>query len=718
MKNMKTNGFPLQLVLVLTVLTLLATPATSRAQAPDLSKISAYPDKVRTWVDYCESLRLNSAGVKNNYVLLQQAGLQGLQWAKPDDHDGRAKFFMYAALGNYYQIRFDSAQYYFYQTLREAQKGHNAGLITRACVALIPVNFQLQQQDKVEECKNILQSVLDTTRNHDILENGDFALGNYYQLKSYYSTAQDYFIKSIELRETEVDTTADIKKKFDFAIQCDMLSKLYLNTQMADKSLDALRKAQRFSSVSPSAGNRLLSSFVEAFTTSGNIDSALYYDRQLEKSVPNPMLFPSEIVSSDLNIAIYYLDHKAYQNALPYVTKGDTLAARTQAPLLIFQAQMIKGRFLEETGKFDAAIALLTQALPVAKQFSKELYGNTLKSMALAQKGKGNAAAALSYYQQYVETTDSLTKEKISRTFADLETHYQTNEKIQRIASLDKENRLHVLELENASRTRLLLVLGLAALGVISLLLYFIYRNKEKLNRVLNERNDQLDDLNHRLEAANDTKARLFGIISHDLRSPVAKIVSLLQLQKARPDLLNEEARKKHDERLKIASENVLETMEDLLLWSKSQMQHFTLSLKPVLIADVLQKEINLLQEHLPEEDIRIVSRVPSSFVRQTDENFLSVIVRNLLMNAVKYGDGDSAISISADGSSLHISNHSASANLAVLNERLASGQIDSGSSGLGLQIVRDLADAIGAKVYFRQQEQMLTAVLDFEGGD
>ncbi len=314
--------------------------------------------------------------------------------------------------------------------------------------------------------------------------------------------------------------------------------------------------------------------------------------------------------------------------------------------------------------------------------------------------------------------TDSLNKEKISRTFADLETHYQTNEKIQRIASLDKENRLHVLELENASRTRLLLVLGLAALGVISLLLYFIYRNKERLNRILNERNDQLDELNHRLAAANETKTRLFGIISHDLRSPVGKIISLLQIQKERPGLMNEEARQKHDARLKIASENVLETMEDLLLWSKSQMQHFSISLKPVHIADVLQKEVNLLQEHLPEEDIRIISRVPSSFVRQTDENFLSVIVRNLLMNAVRHGDGDSTISVSADGSLLLISNRSVSVNVAVLNERLSAGEIDSGSSGLGLQIVRDLADAIGAKVYFRQQETMLTAVLDLGGED
>ena len=377
---------------------------------------------------------------------------------------------------------------------------------------------------------------------------------------------------------------------------------------------------------------------------------------------------------------------------------------------------MIKGRYLEETGKFDPSISLLTQSLPVAQQFSKELYGNDLKYMAIAQEGKGNYSSSLQYYKQYVQTIDSVNKEKISRTFADLETHYRTNEKEQRIASLDKENRLNVLELENASRTRLLLVLGLAALGIISLLLYFIYRNKEKLNKVLNERNDQLDDLNRHLGEANETKARLFGIISHDLRAPVSKIVSLLQLQNERHDLFNEEARKRHEERLKKASENALETMEDLLLWSKSQMQNFTPEFTQVRVADVLEKEITLLQGQLEEKDTIIDCQVPPSFVKQSDENFLSVIIRNLLQNAVKYNDENKAITISSAGQELIITNSSVKASAETLNERLGNTHVDSKGSGLGLQIAADLAARIHTKLFFREETgATLTAVISWE---
>ncbi|MEP7280157.1 MAG: HAMP domain-containing sensor histidine kinase [Bacteroidota bacterium] len=685
------------------------------AQEPDLLAIKTDKDKISAWIGYCESLRLNSGHVQNNYVVLQQAAFRGLALAKNNDPEDKSKFLLYAALGYYYQLKFDSAQHYFYESLYAAQKANSARQITRACVALIPVNFQLQQTAKVEECKNILQSIADTTHEPALLKDIYYALGSYYQQKSYYSTAQDYFIKSIELREKEVDTTTDIKTKFDYAIQCDMLSKLYLNTQLVDKSLNALRQGQRFAAVSPNVSNRLLSSFVEAFTTSGNIDSALFYNNQLEKQTASIPVYPSEIVSSSLNIAIYYIDHHQYSRALPFLTRGDSIAARIQAPLLTFQTQMIKGRYLEETGKYDEALSLLMEALPVSRQFSRELYSNILKYIALAQKGKGNTGTALQYYEQYTAQADTLVKEKLSANFADQETRYETNQKEQHITSLNKENCLHILELRTASTTKLFLILGLVALGIISLLLYLIYRNKEKLNKLLNVQNDRLETLNAQLAVANETKAKLFGIIGHDLRSPASQIVQLLQLQKEQPGLLSQETRLQHQESLKAASENVLETMEDLLLWSKSQMQHFTPQFRKTNIADTIQKEIHFLQQQTAEKNIAMANHTGEVWFQDSDENFVSVIVRNLLQNAVKYSDQGSTISIEAKDDGIQISNQARQPDAAALNSLLQNKQVSSKTTGFGLQIASDLAASIGAKILFeRKDEHHLTVILSW----
>lgn len=695
------------------VLLVLSFSLPVKSQPPDLSQIKSDNEKIKAWLNYCNDLRINSSGATDNYVQLLAAGKKGLQMVSDNDREDKASFYSYTALGYYYQIKFDSAQYYFYQSLYTAQQAHSTKLIAGACQALMSINYQLQQLDKVDSCKAILQTIVDTTKNNLILRDIYSAFGSYYQQKSYYSTAEDYYIKSIQLREKDVDTTANLKEKFDYAIQCDQLSKLYLNTQMSDKSIEALKKGMRFANVSPVVNNRLLSSFVEAYSTSNNIDSALYYLAKLNSNIKNQSSFPSEIVSSNLNVAIYYIDRKQYATALAYARRGDSLANLIKSPFLIFQSQMIMGRYLEETGKYNQSIALLNQALPVAQQLSKELYSNILQYLALDYKGLNNPTTALQYFEHYSNLQDTLTKEKVSRTFADLETRYETTEKENQIAILDQRNKLNALELKQAANTKTILTLGLISLGIISLLLYFIYRNKEKLNKLLNRQNKQLDNLNTELSTANDTKAKLFAVISHDLRSPVSKIVQLLHLQKENPEHLSAELRAQYNERVNKASENVLETMEDILLWSKSQMNNFTPQYKSVNIRYILQHEMQLLEEQIKEKNIHINLNVSEANEKNTDENFISVIFRNLLQNAIVQCKNNDTITINENKNEIVFVNPSGVATAEKLNSFINQNTVSSKYSGLGLQIVKDLSSRLELKFYFNQtSEKTIEAVL------
>lgn len=682
---------------------------------PDLSQFHSKADKVRAWISYCESFRMNNNKGKNNFITMEEAALKGVELAGAEDPYNRSRFFFYAGLGAYYQVKFDSAQYFVYQSLYDAQKAKSAELIAGACVALIPMNFQLRQQDKVDSCKDLLQSIIDTTKNEKILQDGYSAMGSYYQQKSYYSTAQDYLIKGIEIRKKKIDTTTDAKLKADYAIQCYLLSKQYQNTDVLDKSLAILKEGSGYANASPLVSIRFLGSFVEIYSLMGNIDSALAYEKELEAATKNSPTVASEMVTANMNISQYYLSKNLAQKALPFVKKADSLSAVSKSPMLIYQAQMVSGRYYEETGDPGKSISLLMMALPVARQISKEQYADILKYIAVAQKKAGNLNEAINYYEQYLSFSDSLTKEKISRNFADQETRYQTNQKEQRITALNKENRLNVLELQNASRAKLLLIIGLGALGTISLLLYFIYRNKEKNNKLLTGRNNQLDALNQQLAIANDTKAKLFGIISHDLRSPVSQIVQWLRLQKEKPEMLNGAALQKHEEKMKSASENLLETMEDILLWSKSQMQHFEPQLIPVNVSSLVAKELAFLHPRIEEKNILVKNDVADRFIQDTDENFVTVIFRNLLQNAIKYSHDGSSILISNDGNSLFITNLTDSGKAEMLNVLLQNKQVNSKSFGLGLQIANDLASMIHAKISFiNKSDGMLTAVLNW----
>ena len=76
------------------------------------------------------------------------------------------------------------------------------------------------------------------------------------------------------------------------------------------------------------------------------------------------------------------------------------------------------------------------------------------------------------------------------------------------------------------------------------------------------------------------------------------------------------------------------------------------------------------------------------------------------MQNAVKYGSDGTVITITSKNSDrISINNTMANANLENLNAGFQNTFVNSKSNGLGLQIAKDLASAIGAKILFDLKE-------------
>jgi tetratricopeptide (TPR) repeat protein len=598
-----------------------------------------------------------------------------------------------------------------------ARKTQSDGQIVRAYLAMIPVDvrtdaktdMRTQQSEKAEECKNILLNIADTSRNSNLLKDVYYALGRYYLQRLYLNTAQDYFLKSLPLFEKDLGTNANPIAKFDFALECNMLSRVYLDLEMPEKSIAALHKAVRFANVSPYVDNRLCGTFVEAFATLGQIDSALYYEGRLLQntgtdtgtSTGADTGVAEEIVSTELHVAAYYLNTSDDEKAILYLRKADTLAAQTGSALLIYRTRTMMARYLEETGDAIRAIDLLEQTLLFARQVNRELYVQALDYMALAQKKKGNSTGSLAYYQEYVRQQDSLAKEKSSLTFADLQTHYLADQKKHRLAVPDGPEQSPAQDSGTPSPTTLMMALAVA-LVIISIMGYVIYRNKEKTDRLLNFQSERIRTIESRLATAIDTKARLLGRIGHGLRSPVSRLAQLLQLQKDDSPPPDQESLHNHEDKLRMASERVVESMEELLLWSNSQMEHFTPQFASVQLKPVIQQELDTLQPLISGRGLRIGNDVADNFSRITDKNIVTIIIRHLLQNAMDSGAEGHAIYIRASGTNLHIS--------------YPAGLRNAKPSGSSLMIAEDLATAIRAEIIFsRPNEGYLTAALSWK---
>jgi len=290
---------------------------------------------------------------------------------------------------------------------------------------------------------------------------------------------------------------------------------------------------------------------------------------------------------------------------------------------------------------------------------------------------------------------DSLYSQKNKNKIASLESE-------KKILLRDEKIKRDKLTLANKEKQKWYLIGGLVLLGVIGLLLFNQSRNRRKTNDKLELLNADLDNKNASLDQANKTNARFFSILNHDLRSPVYNLIHYLHLQKDSPELLDAETRKSIETRNMAAAENLLQSMEDLLLWSKGQMENF----KPQPQQVRLQSIFEDTRKHFSgEERVAIAFENPMQINLNTDENYLKTIVRNLTGNAIKALRDTSDPKIiwkawNQDGQThLSVTDNGPGGTADQFRALYDDTEVVGIQTGLGLHLIRDLAKAIDCTV-------------------
>jgi len=330
-------------------------------------------------------------------------------------------------------------------------------------------------------------------------------------------------------------------------------------------------------------------------------------------------------------------------------------------------------------------------------------------SMSLTAALKTHRAEALvHYYGQLAGVQDLLHEYK--QAFDNSEKAFDLNDSLysqdekNKIASLDEKYQVQLREdqltanrktLAIQARQKYYLIGVVGLLTVIGGLLYWQNRTRKRVNTTLLTLNSQLDE-------ANEVKTRFVGILNHDLKAPVANLVNILHLQKEGAGIIDESRAAAHAERIKAQAENLLETMEDLLSWSKGQMKNFQPQWKNVSVSDLFTD----IKNHFSgTPQVELLFTAPEGMVLNTDEYFLKTIMRNLTSNAIKSfagrpggtiewtareEDGKQVLSITDNGPGITETQLQP-----LYDESLPS----SLKAGLGLHLVRDLSKAIACLI-------------------
>ena len=176
---------------------------------------------------------------------------------------------------------------------------------------------------------------------------------------------------------------------------------------------------------------------------------------------------------------------------------------------------------------------------------------------------------------------------------------------------------------------------GLAGALLLVGLLVVIVVHRNKRNRVLVE--------------ANATKDKFFSIISHDLKNPT--FAQRNDIRRLFLNFRNWDADYISDycgNLLKSANDNV-ELLQTLLSWSQTQIGRMTY--QPVTFDFVahLKSGMGVVQNMANEKGVILDLQMPTPAVITGDENMLSTVVRNLLVNAVKYTNKGGSVTLKVE---------------------------------------------------------------------
>ncbi|MGF1635649.1 MAG: histidine kinase N-terminal 7TM domain-containing protein [Cyclobacteriaceae bacterium] len=158
---------------------------------------------------------------------------------------------------------------------------------------------------------------------------------------------------------------------------------------------------------------------------------------------------------------------------------------------------------------------------------------------------------------------------------------------------------------------------------------------------------ENLKKVNEELQTLNQLKLRIFSIIAHDLRSPLANLVGLINFADT-GDIAGSDIKKY----LPSLSKNIGDTsllLDDLFNWARSQMDGEKINMELVDLRVAANGILRMFESKILEKQIRLENELGYEVKVYADQSMLAFILRNLIANAIKFCREGDTISLTAN---------------------------------------------------------------------
>lgn len=221
-----------------------------------------------------------------------------------------------------------------------------------------------------------------------------------------------------------------------------------------------------------------------------------------------------------------------------------------------------------------------------------------------------------------------------------------------------------------------------------------------------------LELVNRRLESENEEKSNFLAIMSHELRTPLSSIIAFT-------DIWEKSARMKDPEEERLVREikdnsvTLLNMVNNTIDVARLEAGRLEVQIDDVDLVDVVNAVFAVAEPLAIKQGIALSKSVDKDIpIMRSDWEALRKIILNLVSNALKFTSEGGSVSVDArladDGKTVRIRVSDTGIGIAAADharvfskftQSSSAGASDSGGSGLGLFLVRSLAEKLGGSV-------------------
>ncbi|MBP6618986.1 MAG: tetratricopeptide repeat-containing sensor histidine kinase, partial [Leadbetterella sp.] len=274
--------------------------------------------------------------------------------------------------------------------------------------------------------------------------------------------------------------------------------------------------------------------------------------------------------------------------------------------------------------------SFLTKSLTLSKKIKLlENQKEALEKLNVVEERLGNYQAALERHREFVAVKDQIIDQE------------KEKEITRKQLKLDFEIKEDEYKSKQEFDKKIQWILGISA-SILLVLAVLVYRNQQKTKKL----NDVISKQKVELEQLGIVKDKIFSLVSHDMRTPVNALISFITLLENRQ--ISQEKLGLYAGELKNQLTSTTNLMENMLSWAASQMQGYKPILQPQNLFEIINMTIENIRNQAELKGIVINNRISETATALVDKDMLSLIVRNLLANAIKFSPKNGKIEISA----------------------------------------------------------------------